>query len=146
MKKPMKRKQSPRSSDTSDVTLGGLELDFTQAPTTWEFLHDTSFFRGLLGPVGSGKSYGCAAEIFLKAVQQAPSPVDNVRYTRFVIVRNSYPELRTTTIKTWGTLFPEDVWGPMRWSPPITHHLKLPSRDGIPGVDCEVIFLALDQL
>jgi len=146
MKKPMKRKQSQRSSDTSDGTLlSGLELDFTQAPTTWEFLHDTSFFRGLLGPVGSGKSYGCAAEIFLKAVQQAPSPVDNVRYTRFVIVRNSYPELRTTTIKTWGTLFPEDVWGPMRWSPPITHHLKLPSRDGIPGVDCEVIFLALDQ-
>ena len=29
--------------------------------------------------------------------------------------------------------------------PPLTHHIKLPSRDGAPGIDCEVIFLALDQ-
>jgi len=33
----------------------------------------------------------------------------------------------------------------MRWSPPITHHIKLPPRDGAPGLDCEVIFLALDR-
>ena len=31
----------------------------------------------------------------------------------------------------------------MRWQPPITHHLKLPSRDNAPGIDCEVIFMAL---
>ena len=35
--------------------------------------------------------------------------------------------------------------GAFRWSPPLTHHIKLPSRDGAPGIDCEVIFLALDQ-
>lgn len=142
MKAPKKKS---RNEAAESFAAAGLDLDFSQAPTTWKFLNNDAFFRGLLGPVGSGKSYACAAEIFLKAVQQKPSPVDNTRYTRFVIVRNSYPELRTTTIKTWQNLFPEDVWGPMRWSPPITHHLKLPGRDGIPGVDCEVIFLALDQ-
>ena len=98
-----------------------------------------------MGPVGSGKSYGCAAEIMLRAVKQPPSPKDGIRYSRFVIVRNSYPELRTTTIKTWLELFPEHVWGPMRWSPPISHHLKLPARGDAHGIDCEVIFMALDQ-
>jgi hypothetical protein len=121
-----------------------LNLDFSNSPTVWNFLHDKGFVRGIMGPVGSGKSYACASEIMLKAVQQKPSPRDGIRYTRFVIVRNTYPELRTTTIKTWQELFPEDVWGGMRWQPPITHHLKLPSREGIPGIDCEVIFLALD--
>ena len=32
----------------------------------------------------------------------------------------------------------------MRWQPPITHHLKLPARGDAAGIDCEVIFLALD--
>ena len=122
-----------------------LKLDFSTSQTVWKFLQDKSFVRGLMGPVGSGKSYACAAEIMLKAVQQVASPKDGIKYSRFVVVRNSYPELRTTTIKTWQELFPENIWGPFRWSPPLTHHIKLPSRDGAPGIDCEVIFLALDQ-
>jgi hypothetical protein len=134
-----------REGQADHEALQGLELDFSGSPNAWRFLNDDSFVRGLMGPVGSGKSYACAAEIILRAVKQAPSPIDHTRYSRFVIVRNSYPELRTTTIKTWSELFPENQWGPMRWSPPITHHIKLPPRDGIPGIDCEVIFLALDQ-
>lgn len=122
-----------------------LKLDFSTSPTVWKFLQDKSFVRGIMGPVGSGKSYACAAEIMLKAVSQVPSPRDGIKYSRFVVVRNSYPELRTTTIKTWQELFPENIWGPFRWSPPLTHHIKLPSRDNAPGIDCEVIFLALDQ-
>jgi hypothetical protein len=121
-----------------------LNLDFSESPTVWKFLNSESFVRGLMGPVGSGKSYGCAAEIMLRAVKQKPSPRDGIRYTRFVVVRNTYPELRTTTIKTWQELFPESTWGGMRWQPPITHHLKLPSRGDAAGIDCEVIFLALD--
>lgn len=124
--------------------LPALDLDFSKSPTVWKFLNSDSFVRGLMGPVGSGKSYGCAAEIMLRAVKQKPSPRDGIRYTRFVVVRNTYPELRTTTIKTWQELFPESTWGGMRWQPPITHHLKLPPRGDAAGIDCEVIFLALD--
>jgi hypothetical protein len=93
----------------------------------------------------SGKSYACAAEIMLRAVKQKPSPIDGIKYTRFAIVRNSYPMLKTTTIKTWLELFPEATFGPMLWTPPITHHIRLPSRGDAAGIDCEVIFLALDQ-
>ncbi len=50
--------------------LPSMNLDFSKSATVWKFLHDKSFVRGLMGPVGSGKSYGCAAEIMLKAVQQ----------------------------------------------------------------------------
>jgi hypothetical protein len=127
-------------SDTAD-----LNLDFSTAPTIWQFLTSDKFVRGIIGPVGSGKSYACAAEIMLRAVKQEPSPRDGIRYTRFVVVRNSYPMLRTTTLKTWLEIFPENIWGRAHWSPPITHHIKLPSRDDAHGVDCEVIFLALDQ-
>tara|TARA_A100001011_G_C14305649_1_gene842978 strand:- start:145 stop:1683 length:1539 start_codon:yes stop_codon:yes gene_type:complete len=123
----------------------GLKLDFSTSPVIWKFLNDNSFVRGLLGPVGSGKSYACCAELFKRAVQQRPSPKDGIRYTRFAIVRNSYPMLKTTTLKTWLELFPESVWGNVHHSPPITHHLKLPPRGKAHGIDCEVIFLALDQ-
>jgi hypothetical protein len=125
--------------------IANLNLDFSTSPTVWKFLNDKSFVRGLMGPVGSGKSYACAAEIMIKAVNQVQSPRDGIKYSRFVVVRNSYPELRTTTIKTWQELFPENIWGAFRWSPPLTHHIKLPARDNAPGIDCEVIFLALDQ-
>ena len=125
--------------------LGGLDLDFSNNRTVWKMLNDNSFFRGLMGPVGSGKSYASAAEIMLRAVRQDPSQKDNIRYSRWVVIRNSYPELRSTTIKTWLEIFPENQWGAMRWSPPLTHHIKLPARDEHPGLDCEVIFLALDQ-
>ena len=138
--------RSPRRRrQKGEDALTGLNLDFSQSPTTWNFLNDDSFVRGLMGPVGSGKTYASLAEVMLRAVKQPPSPVDNIRYTRFAVIRNSYPELRTTTIKTWQEIFPENTWGEMRWSPPITHHIKLPERDGTPGLDCEVIFLALDQ-
>jgi len=122
-----------------------LKFNFKKSATIYNFLQDNSFVRGLVGPVGSGKSYACAADIFLRAVKQKASPRDGIKYSRFVIVRNSYPELRTTTIKTWQEIFPENIWGGMRWSPPISHHIRLPAREGAAGIDCEVIFLALDQ-
>lgn len=103
-----------------------------------EFLRDDSFFRGLRGPVGSGKSVGCAVEIFRKALEQKPSP-DGVQRSRWAIVRNTNPQLRTTTIKTWLDWFPEEIYGQFNWSPPFTHHI----RKGT--LDLEVIFLALDK-
>jgi hypothetical protein len=78
-------------------------------------------------------------EIFRRALQQKPD-ANGVRKTRWAVVRNSYPQLRTTTIKTWLDWFPEDVWGKMLWHPPpYTHRLQRGK------LDIEVIFLALDR-
>jgi len=88
------------------VAATGLNLDFSRSPVIYDFIRSNAFVQGLMGPVGSGKSYGCASKIFIKAVQQKPSPIDNIRYSRWAVVRNSYPMLKTTTIKTWLDLFP----------------------------------------
>ena len=101
------------------------------------FLKDSSFVRGIRGPVGSGKSVACCVEMFRRACQQKPS-TDGIRYTKWAVIRNTNPELRTTTIATWLQWFPENDWGRFRWSPPFTHHIKRGD------VDMQVIFLPLD--
>jgi hypothetical protein len=102
------------------------------------FMRSDEFFRGLRGPVGSGKSVASCIEIFRRALQQKPSP-DGIRKSRWAIIRNTNPQLKTTTIKTWLDWFPESKWGKFNWSPPFTHRI---CRDDI---DAEFIFLALDR-
>lgn len=107
-------------------------------PVLREFMRSDDFFRGVRGPVGSGKSSCCAIEMFRRALAQEPG-ADGIRKTRWAIIRNTFPELRTTTIKTWLEWFPEDLWGRVNWTPPYTHHI----RRG--DIDAEFIFLALDR-
>ena len=42
------------------------------------FMKDQTFFRGIRGPVGSGKSVACCVEVFRRALEQEKSP-DGVR-------------------------------------------------------------------
>ena len=102
------------------------------------FMKDSTFFRGIRGPVGSGKSVGCCVEVFRRALEQDKG-ADGLRKSRWAIIRNTNPQLRTTTIKTWLDWFPESDWGRFHWSVPYTHHIKKGE------IDLEVIFLALDR-
>lgn len=103
-----------------------------------QFMKDDSFFRGLRGPVGSGKSVSCCVEIIRRALQQQPGE-DGKRRSRWAVIRNTNPQLKTTTIKTWLDWFPESDWGNFTWSVPYTH--KINKGD----LELEVIFLALDR-
>ena len=102
------------------------------------FMKDESFFRALRGPVGSGKSVCCCVELFRRALQQEKDS-NGVRRSRWAVIRNTNPQLKTTTIKTWLDWFPEQEWGKFQLSVPYTHHIK--RQD----LDLEVIFLALDR-
>ncbi len=102
------------------------------------FMKDDTFFRGIRGPVGSGKSVACCVEVFRRALQQEKNS-DGKRKSRWAIVRNTNPQLRTTTIKTWLDWFPEEDWGRFSWSVPYTHNIKQGD------IELEVIFLALDR-
>ncbi len=102
------------------------------------FMKDSTFFRGIRGPVGSGKSVSCCVEVFRRALEQKKG-ADGLRKSRWAIIRNTNPQLRTTTIKTWLDWFPESDWGRFHWSVPYTHHIKKGE------IDLEVIFLALDR-
>ena len=101
-------------------------------------MKDNSFFRGIRGPVGSGKSVACCIEVLRRALQQEKDS-KGIRKSRVAVVRNTNPQLRTTTMKTWLDWFPEKDWRKMNWSPPYTHRILKGD------LDLEVIFLALDR-
>lgn len=106
------------------------------------FMKDGSFVRGIRGPVGSGKSVTCCMEIMRKAIAQKPND-QKVRRSRWAVVRNTNPQLKTTTIKTWRDWFDDDL-GRFIWSPPYTHNICFALGDAT-TVELEVIFLALDK-
>lgn len=116
-------------------------LDYQPEKTAQLFHGCDDFVRGLMGPVGTGKSVASVIEMFLRALNQRPYM--NVRRTRFAAVRNTYPELKSTTIKTFQDWFPHHI-APIKWDVPITARLKQPLEDGT-MLDMEVIFLALDR-
>ncbi len=124
------------------------DLNFAPDGDTLEaVLTDTdSDFIGICGPIGSGKTFTCCMKTLALANGQAPSTVDGIARTRGAVVRNTFPELKTTTTKTWLHLFPEKVWGRMAWAPPpfIQQMAWVDSATGIRH-EQEVVFIALDR-
>lgn len=113
-------------------------VTYSATKTGEEFHADRSFFKLMFGPVSCGKSVACVANEFAYFKQQAPSS-DGIRYTRTAIIRNSYRQLKSTTIKTWCHWFPESVFGKVKWDSPITHHIKFDD------VDAEVMFMPIEN-
>lgn len=93
----------------------------------------------IIGPLGSGKTQASCARIMRHAQEQRPSTRDGLRKTRWAVVRNSYPDLRRSTIRTWNEIVPEQIYGRMNWSMPPFHRLRFGE------VQCDVDFLALDK-
>lgn len=119
----------------------GAATKYIAEPTAVRFHHSPAFFRGLMGPIGSGKSVACVNELLRLAFNQAPNK-DGVRKSRFAAIRNTYPELKSTTIKTWQDWMPDDIC-PINWGSPITGKCQLELGDGT-TVEFEILFLALD--
>ncbi|MCU4363548.1 hypothetical protein, partial [Acinetobacter sp. WU_MDCI_Abxc22] len=71
-------------------------LTYKPGPTGAKFLASRSFIKGLMGPVGGGKSTVCLFDLLARAVSQQPSK--GVRRTKFIILRNTMAQL-TTTVK-----------------------------------------------
>jgi hypothetical protein len=126
------------SKDQVPALSRAFKLDYKASPVAAAFHNSKAFVRGIRGPIGSGKSVACCLEIFIRAKQQHPS-IDGIRRTRWAVVRNTGPELETTTIKTWLDWFPESIFGKLNRKPPITHKFC------IEDIEMEIIFLALDR-
>lgn len=108
-------------------------------PTIREFSRSQAFIRGLMGPFGSGKSSGCIIDLVRLAVRQ-PIGRNGKRNSRFVIVRNTYPQLRDTTIKTVEQWLPWPQFGDFYIA---DHSYKLNRLD--PDLSVELLFRALDR-
>jgi hypothetical protein len=119
-------------------------FDYRHVPTVSAFNDSNAFIRGLMGPLGGGKSSGCVWEIAQRGLQQKPGP-DGVRRTRWPVIRQSYRQLEDSTIGTFLQWFPPYRFG--TWSPS-THTYRFKALRA-PGDDCaadiEVRFRALDR-
>ena len=116
------------------------EIVYKASPTLSKFHKDDHFVRGIRGPIGSGKSVGMCFEIWLKALKQ--EPFENIRRSRWVIIRNTYRELVDTTIKTWNDWFPKSMglWSAQN----LSHTIVQTLADGT-VLHLEVMFRALDK-
>lgn len=95
-----------------------------------------------MGPVGNGKTVTCINELHRLSVDQYPTN-EGIRKTRWVLVRNTYKELVTTTLNTFKQWIP-DVVCPIVMSPIIKGVLQYGLPDNT-KVEAEFIFLALDR-
>lgn len=107
------------------------------------FLQSTALVSGLEGPLGSGKTKALCVKPLRHAQEQRPSPIDGIRRTRFALVRNTTPDLKRTTIRSWLEVYPEETYGKLRIGSPMGHVLKFDWPGG--PVHCEVDFIGLDK-
>ncbi len=119
-------------------------IDLTASPTLERAFWCNDYFQGVEGPPGSGKSVWSTAKLAYYALNQEPGP-DNIRRTRWAVIRNTYPDLRSTTIQTWQAIFKPEHVGPVVYSSPIQHRITAPAMGDAPGLDMLVYFLALDK-
>lgn len=110
--------------------------EYTPSRTLARFMESDALVRLVNGPVGSGKSSGCVVEIARRAAQQKPGP-DGKRRTRWAVIRNTLPQLRDTTIKTFFQWFPDGVAGDWKET---TKTFTMRFGD----VEAEVLFRPLD--
>jgi hypothetical protein len=116
-------------------------IQYHASPTGAKFHASKKIVRGFLGPVGSGKTVACIKELLKVACEQWPNR-NGVRKTRFAIIRNTSPELRTTTLNTFRQWVPEELC-PITLSPVLMGRMDFPMPDKT-RVQVEFIFLALD--
>ena len=118
-------------------------IKYKAGPTARAFHNSDKVVRGFMGPVGNGKSVACINEMLRLAMLQWPN-ANGVRKSRWAVIRNTNPELRTTTLNTWKQWIPEEI-APVVMHPLITTKLIQEIKNDGTSIEMEVIFLALDK-
>lgn len=119
-----------------------ISYNAAESPTLQRFHQSNAIFRGVMGPFGSGKSTACCLEIWKRACQQAA--YQGVRRSRWLLIRNTYAQLKSTTIQTWQQWFPSEIC-PIVYDAPIRGRLQFRRPDDDTLVDLDVWFLSLDS-
>lgn len=114
------------------------------APTILAYHKDiSSRHKLIMGPRGSSKSSGSIAEIFFKTFLNPPC-VDGVKRARWLVGRETYGELQTTTIRTFEHWFGHDCLNyKIRRQPPIEARFEY--FDGECKTELEIIFVSFDN-
>lgn len=115
-----------------------INYSFENAPTLFEFYNSYKRIIAVRGPVGSGKSSACVWKLIKHSLEQEPHPHDGIRHTRWAIVRNTYPQLKDSTIRKVLEWLPNGVFGNYR----VADHDYIITA--FPGNVIEFSFRALD--
>lgn len=118
------------------------QINYVASPTGIKFHKSQALVRAIRGVVGSGKSVMCVEEMLIKSMTQKPN-AEGIRKTRWGCIRNTYPELKSTVIKTFQDWIPESVC-PIKYDSPISGTMQLPLPDGS-SVYAEFMFVSIDK-
>ncbi len=108
-----------------------------------EYYQDRDRCSFIMGPLGSGKTIQTILKILKLMTEQSPNAED-IRPSRWYAIRNTYPDLMTTTVKDWLEVF-EDLGRFTQGSKEPPHQkIYFDLEDGT-SVKSEIIFLAMDR-
>lgn len=109
-------------------------------PIADAFGKSRAFIKIIVGPVGSGKTMAALQCGLRVGAKQGGRMIKGVlvRKARIGVIRESYPSLDSTTIKSWHTIIPESE-GKFSWSAPRTHRFKMVLREDSDGRAIEVL-------
>ena len=131
----VKRQQKPRVPVTLRAGVSG--------ETLYRYVTEHEYrVKIIIGPLGSGKTTATIQYMYDRIVMQKPNSMGE-RKSRWVAIRNTYPDLETTTIPDFREVFTDD-FGTFKMSTPPRFEYDFKLRDGTRVVG-EVFFLALDQ-
>lgn len=111
--------------------------------TISHFMKDRSPIKLIFGHVGSGKSSGCLVHLMQLSLAM-PLCKDKKRRAKWIIVRNTFSELKMTTLATFLYWFPEAQFGKLNRTPPYEYNMRFHDQE---GHECEFdfIFLSIDS-
>lgn len=115
-----------------------IDLNITFPPTVSRYMLSDARHRYIAGPFGSGKTVGSITELIRRCSLQKPSTVNGRRKSRWAVVRNTMPELRETTMKSFFDWYPDGSIG-RYMSTTKTYHVNQGD------IEAEIIFCALDD-
>jgi len=126
----------------------GQSIEFHFAPqgdTLEAYINCRDRVTMIMGPLGSAKTTASCERVFKQMCEQAPDE-NNSRKSRWMAIRNTYPDLTGTTMKDWCELYHNEhiKIGRMDNSFPPTHYMDFDLEDGT-RVIAELVFLALDN-
>lgn len=120
-------------------------LTYKATDTGTKFIASRAFVKGIMGPVGSGKSTVALFDLLARAIEQRP--FNGVRRSRFGLLRNTVAQLRSTVKPLVEMWFLTMLGGHMgKWSQTqgtLTFEARFNLEDGT-TVEADFMLLAAD--
>ncbi len=117
-------------------------IEFVHAgPVARAFFYDNSPVAALVGPFASGKSVASIMRMKRHAHEQAPDS-RGVRSTRWLVVRQTYKNLKDAVLPTWERWWPPEIYGKV--DSQMRHMITGKLPDGT-TLQMECLFRAMDN-